>query len=642
MPAKGIQKKIKTPAPAPKAPVRIAKEGFSSASSLILGAICLLVIFVFAPCLKNGFAWDDVAYVQNNALIRSFDMKAIFTAYVAGNYHPLTILVHAVEYHMFGLHEEGYHATNLFIHLCNTLMVCMLVYLLSRKKEVALVAALLFGVHPVHVESVAWISELKDLLYTFFYLLALICYTKYVDAGKKLLYVLSVLFFAASLLSKAMAASLPVLLICIDFFRRRKFSVAVVVEKLPFFALAVWLGIVAIYAQQSESALHAESYPFPQPLFFAASGILSYIFNWLLPLQLTAYYPYPVKPGESIPFIYYVYLFMVLAATGGILYSLRRTRKIFFGFGFFAITIFLVLKFLPVGFAMMADRYMYIPSIGLSYLAGEAFYFFWQKKNMPGVRPIAISVLIGIATFYSVQTMSQNRVWKDNFTLWSDVITKNPTVGIAYLNRGTYLTDHEKYPEALADLTHATELLPDYANAFFNRGVIYKQMNRSREAILDYSKAIALNPEFPQAYVNRGILLRDNQPDTALTDFNKAVSLDPNLPEAYNNRGILYLNKNMDDKAQEDFNKAIELKPDYSNAYVNRGNAWRNEKKFSEAEQDYNKAIALSPDLAIAWYNRGVNSFYAGDKNNACRYFQQAASRGYALANDAFKQAGCQ
>jgi len=330
-----------------------------------MSAILLITFLVYLPALHNNLLnWDDNAYITDNLLIRTINLKDIFSRFVMGNYHPLTILVLAVEYKLFGLDAVGYHAVNISLHLINTMLVCYTVLLLSDKIIIALVAALLFGVHPLHVESVAWAAELKDLLYTLFFLASYIFYLKYIKIRQTKFLFIALLLFLLSLLSKAMAASLPAVLLLTDYFKGRKINVKVILEKVPFLLLAGILGIVAVFAQKG-AIQDIDIFTFPQRMVFACYGFVSYLFKTVLPVNLSAYYPYPIKSGSNIPVFFYSYLLLFIIFSFIVFHSLKHTKKLFFGIAFFAITVFLVLQLLPVGNAIMADRYSYIPTIGI-------------------------------------------------------------------------------------------------------------------------------------------------------------------------------------------------------------------------------------------------------------------------------------
>ncbi len=505
-----------------------------------LGLTIILIItyIIYTPSLHYGLlAWDDNAYLKENPLMTHIDVKEIFSQFVLGNYHPITVLAFAIEYHFFGLKGSGYHTVNLLLHLLNVILVFYTIFLLSNKKEIALVAALLFGIHPLHVESVAWVAELKDLLYTFFFLTAYIFYIKYMDTPKKRYYVFALVLFLLSLLSKAMAASLPVVLLLTDYFKAKKINTKIILEKIPFFLLAIILGVVAVMAQKSSDAIQDIAiFTFPQRVAFACYGFITYLYKWLLPFELSAFYPYPAKIGESIPWMYYGFIVLLLGLTALIIYSLKKTKKILFGLGFFAATIFLVLQLLPVGSTIMADRYSYIPSIGICYLAGLGLFYLWNKK----LKWLAIISLSVFSMFFCVKTYNRCGVWQNDLALWNDVIRQYQNISLAYYNR-------------------ACEL---------------KLENRRDEAMEDFNKAILLKPTYYTAYNNRGLILMDNKNnDDAIKDFNKALELEPKFVMAYHNRGVALFNKGKYEEAIRDFSQTIKLKPDNAMSYYCRGMA---------------------------------------------------------------------
>ena len=568
-------------------------------------AIILLISFViYLPVFNNKLlAWDDDNYIKNNPLIYSINLKDIFSQYVMGNYHPLTILTFAIEYQFFGLNETGYHIINLLLHLLNVVLVFYVINLLVNKPTVALVASLLFGIHPLHVESVAWAAELKDLLYTFFFLTSYIFYLKYLTSQQKKMYVFSLLLFCLSLLSKAMAVSLPVVLILTDYFKGRKINSKVLLEKLPFILLSIGFGIVAVWAQKSSGATEVVNFDFLQRIVFACYGFIMYIVQLFFPLHLSAYYPYPIKSTESIPAQFYLYPILVAGLIFAVFYSLRFTKKFFLGIGFFAITIFLVLQLLPVGGAIIADRYSYIPSIGIFYLAGEGFNLLLNKK----FRVPAFSLLAIITIIFSIKTYARCNIWNNDLSLWNDVISKYQTVPIAYNNRGLIYLHEGKNDIAFKDFNKAIELKPDYAKAYNNRGTLFMNENKSDEALKDFDKAIEFMPSSEGFHISRGNALKNkNRIDEALMEYDKALSLRPDFAEAFYSRGVLFMNQGKNSQAIEEYSKAIGLNPNYIEAYLNRGNSFRDNKQFDDALKDYEKVIMLNPDFPLAYFNRGT------------------------------------
>lgn len=638
---------------------------------IILGGIIAITLMVYIPVLRNGLlAWDDEPYLMKNQLVQSGTITELLTQSVMGNYHPLTILILALEYLLFGQAPAGYHGMNLLLHLINVVLVFVVIKRLNKGPVVALVTALLFGIHPMHVESVAWVAELKDLLYTLFFLLSCIAYLKYLDGNARKYFFISLLFFTASLLSKAMAVSLPVVLLLLDYFRGRKFNKIVWLEKIPFLLLSLLFGIIAIIAQGSTEAVADHTrFSFFHRIVFASCSFLSYLGKLLLPVNLSAFYPYPVRSGDLIPGSMYLCLVIIIALIAVMFYSFRRSGNLFFGLGFFTVTIFLVLQLLPVGNAMMADRYSYIPSIGIFFLAGVGVKFMWDK----GYRNVSGTLLIAFTIFFGVQTFVRCAVWKDDLTLWNDVIKKDPAVEYAYNNRGIVLMNQERYDESVSDFSRAIELNPVYPIVFLNRGIARIRQNKYAEAIADFDKAIELKPENPDAWFNRGVALRNvGRNEEALQDFQRTLELKPQFPMAYYNRGTLnmnrkhyseaindftsaiktdsafadsYLNRgvaymigNKKKEALQDFNRAIDLKPGFINAYYNRGNYYLSEKNYREAIGDYTRAIELKSDYSAAYYNRGLAAFYQGNKQSACDDFNKAATLGFAPASTAISQ----
>ncbi len=648
-------------------------------------AILLITFFAYLPVLHNGFVnWDDDQYIQENLLIRSINLKEIFSSYFMGNYHPFTLLILTFEFKLFGMSPAGYHMVNLLLHMMNIILVYYSVLLLSEKQVVALVASLLFALHPIHVESVAWASELKDLLYTFFFLLSFIYYLKFIKTDKKIFYVLSLFLFLPALLSKAMAASLPLLFVITDYFKGRKINLKNTIEKIPFFVLALIFGLVAISAQKSSGSITDETaFTFSQQIIFACYGYVNYFIKMILPINLSAFYPYPIKSVSELPAIYFIYPLLVLAFMIFIFYTLRFNKKILFSIGFFTATILLVLQLIPVGGAIIADRYTYIPSIGLFYLAGEGIYLLWSKKY----KFITISLVCVFTIFYSVKTYARCEVWKNGITLWTNVIQQyqnvtlaynsravlfdsenkldeafsdysksielNPTYDKAYNNRGNLLMKQNKFDQALVDYNKCIELVPNFSGAYKNRGNLYMNTNKPELAYQDYTKALQLDPKETEVYFYRGNLLQNlKRNDEALSDYANVIALKPNDYQVYFSRGLLFMNIEKNKEAYEDFSKAISLYPSFVEAYLNRGNVLQNENKFDEALSDYNAAAKLQPENPKIYYNRGnllgnkkrydeaINDFSTAIKlknDYALAYF----GRGISECNSGKKDAGC-
>ncbi|HZG01351.1 MAG TPA: tetratricopeptide repeat protein, partial [Chitinophagales bacterium] len=536
----------------PRRPVAVQKL---ATPWLWLAVLAVVTFVVFIPALQNGFVnLDDDRYVEKNPKLFLESKAASFKipeGYHMGNYHPFTMVGYKIIYGAAQLDPYVYHLVNVILHVLNTLLAFFFIQRLTKQNTIAFAAALLFGVHAIHVESVAWISELKDLLYAFFFFAALIFYVRYIDERNKSFYAFALVLFVCSLFSKAMAASLAVVLPLIDFYRGRKFTMAVILEKVPFFVLALIFGVIAIRAQQSMEAIQDSTLYAPvERIAFASYGFVTYLWKLVLPINLSAYYAYPVKNGGSIPTYYYLYPLAVIGILVATIMSLKKTKVVFFGVGFFAITVFLVLQLLPVGGAIMADRYAYIPSLGIFFLFAVGLQRLYENQSQ---RALAYGALGVLTVLYGVLTWERCKVWKDGMTLWSDVIDKAQTIVLAYNNRGVLYNEEGSAILARAKTDPTAQ---QRANAQFNL------------ALNDFDNALRLNNKDAQAWSNRGLSFwRMNRLDSAANNMQRAINIDPNYEVAWSNLGSIYASMGRNDDALTAFKKAVELNPGFADGW---------------------------------------------------------------------------
>ena len=587
----------------------------SPEKAAILGALCLLLAVTavsFYPSLNNGFPnWDDGAYLIENTAIRDISwqaVKKIFSSFYVACYLPLTILSYALEYHFFGLDPSVYHTTNLILHLLNCLLVFWVIFKLGSSVTVSLVTAVLFGIHPLHVESVAWVSERKDVLSTVFFLAAVISYLSYQKSRAMTYYSASLACLALSLLAKAMAITLPFVLLLCDYYNNRKFDRNVLTEKIPFFMIAALFGAIAIFAQHSYGGVRqGQSSNVLYNMVIAGYGLIFYVIKTALPVKLSCLYPYPA--GALLPYRFYIGAALAAVFMAAVIVYGRHSRKVIFGSLFFLITLLPVLQLVPIGQAMAADRYTYIPSIGLFYLTGEAFVWLYRKKGsyervVKTVLPIAgISMVI----LLSFLTWNRCQVWKDGITLWSDVLKNYPDEPVAYSNRGLALYKKGTYHQALTDFSQALKISPRFVDARNNRGIVYKQLKDYKRALADYTESLQINPRYVKAYSNRGLVYHHmREYEKALVDFNQALAIDPQFAIAYYNRGNTYTSIGEDDKAIADYREALKIDPNYAEACNNRANIFLKKGTYDKAIDDYNRALKINPQFATARFNRAV------------------------------------
>jgi tetratricopeptide (TPR) repeat protein len=653
--------------------------------------VSLATLSLYLVALRHEFViWDDPEYVLNNYQIRSLDwafLRWAFSTFYASNWHPLTWISHALDYAVWGLNPFGHHLTNIVLHAANTFLVVILYMKLrdiwtartltsvradAREGQRGLIAAgvagLLFGMHPVHVESVAWVSERKDLLCGLFYLLSLLTYANYVRLRgggpgtgqlrsiRSLLqertYLLSIAFCMLALMSKPMAVSLPVVLLILDWYPFKRFNSlasfqAAFLEKLPFILLSTIVAILTIMAQRTGGAMSLMSIvPLWGRVLVAAKALIAYLGHMAMPVGLSPFYPYP-KPQEiAHVFPRELTLYLLVIAIIAILYSKMRDRAFFLAAAaYYVVTLIPTLGILQVGVQSMADRYTYLPSLGPFFIVGSVSAWGWDRSAMlkQWARPARYCIAFAGASllvFLSLATLRQVSIWKNSIDLWSFVIEHNSdddAYAFAYMNRGLAYAEKGNIDLAMKDYDRTIALDPSYAQAYINRGVLYGKLGQQDRAREDYDAAIARDPSNGLAYYNRGIVFGElGQVQRAIEDYSVAIKLNSSFPSAFSNRGMLFDKMGRYDLAIEDFTTAISLRPGYTDDHIRRGRAFKEQGLFILALEDYTTAIALDPGSAEAFNGRGVVYKHLEQFEQAMADFDKAIA-----LNSSFYQAYC-
>ncbi|MCX6226061.1 MAG: tetratricopeptide repeat protein [Bacteroidia bacterium] len=608
----------------------------SNKKEWLLVAFILFVTFLaFLPVLKSDFVyWDDDVNVTINPNVRELNaasIKNIFTNTVVGGYTPLTTLSFAVENRVFGMKPGVFHFNNLLLHLLCTLLVFVLMRKLEMNLFVSLTVTFLFGIHPMRVESVAWITERKDVLYSFFFLLSLISYLTFYKSKRLLFYFLALLAFIFALLSKIQAVSLPLILLLLDYFFENKFRFKQVLDKIPFFILSLVTGLAGIYFLGQQGTLETGTVlPFIQRIFVGTYSFCVYLIKSVLPYQLSAIYPNPVK----LSVLFYVSALPVIVLALLIYKSGKYRKELIFGSLFFLLNVMFMLQIVGAGQAFLADRFTYIPYIGLFFLIAWALNFLYLSKWKTYV---IITGVIYLAVLGTV-TWSRTQVWKNTETLFSDVVKKYPNVSMAFNNMGLYYRDNNQNEKAIAAYGKAIEINPQGFLSYSNRGEAYFDRGEADKALEDMNMAIKLKPDYGKALSNRGAIWGSKKEfDLALRDLDKAIALDAKNQKAYSNRSLVYYSLGNYEKASLDATSYLKINPDDAAVSNLRGLCFGRLNKNQEALSDFNKSIQLNPKAGAYYQNRSSLYYRIGDAKGALKDILKAQELGVKV-NPAYLQ----
>ncbi len=627
-----------------------AQAVFGKRSYLYIGIILLLTLIVYIPSIKNDFVvnWDDGGYVTEHEPIHelnSDNFRIIWSTFYKGNYHPVTTMMYAFEYALVGPDPTLFHIVNLVFHLLNTFLVFWFILLITRRNEIAAICAALFGIHPMHVESVAWISELKDVLYAFFFLSAMISYYFFINKknNKSRYYIYSLVLFAFSLLSKSAAVTLPVVLLLIDFFTKRKLRFNLILEKIPFFLFSIAFGITAILSQGERGAIQDLTPMFSifERLMIASYSLMMYILKLFVPIKLAAMYPYPHRIDSMLPAEYLIAPFFVLIIAVLVFIYRKRNNYLIFGTLFFLVTISIVLQLLPVGGAIMAERYTYMPYVGLFLILGYAYVFVIDGKSglRKKLKPVVNVVIVLFVLMLSYMSFERIKAWKDGEVLFTDELQKYPDLPFALNNRGyLYYKYHEDYNKALKDYSRCIALDSTFHRALSNRGVLFFNTQRYKEAIRDFTNALKYRPDNTDALIGRANTLSYlGSFAESITDYDKYLQLKPDDDKAYMWRGIAKFRTNKFDEAVKDFDISIGMMPSFYEPYYWKGLTYLEKRDWQNALSDLNLAASLNSSYWEIYYWRGFANQNLNNLNAAISDYtlsiRNNINKGFSLVN---------
>ncbi|MDD3875680.1 MAG: tetratricopeptide repeat protein [Bacteroidales bacterium] len=604
--------------------------------------VLFLTFLLFIRTSQHEFVnWDDQDMVTNNIQIRSLTSENLTQMIIPSSsmneYQPLTTFFYAIIYHFFELNPAPYFIFNLIFHLLNIILVFYLIILLCKKKIIAFFVSILFAVHPLQVEVVAWASASNYLIFSFFFLLSSVYYLKYILSDYRRKYIIyAVVFFILSLFTKATAVVLPLVLLTFDYYLKRKFEWKLIFEKVPFFLLSLIFGIIALIPKAENQVVItlAENFNFIDRLFFGFYSFSFYVIKLIIPFSQKLIYLYPEKTNNLLPFIFYIAPIFVFL----IIYALSLIKSwssvLIFGCLFLISNIIFVLHFIPffhVG--IVAERYTYLGSIGVFFIIAYLVFHLLNKYSEKST--LIYTSLIFYLGFLLISTHFRINTWSDSLTLWSQEVKVNPNNALAYANRGEALYLLEDFESAISDFDMAISLNPNFFEAYNNRGIAKKETGDYSGAIDDYKMASNINPNYAEAFFNRGSIRGEMGDDSmAIANYSKSIEINPNYSDAYYSRGNIFSKIGKVDEAIADYNTAIETDPMNIEAFNNRGISYAKLKQYDAAMADFSRSIEINSNFSDAYVNLGILHIELNRKNEACRNFSIAQDLGSQFASD--------
>jgi tetratricopeptide (TPR) repeat protein len=604
--------------------------------------LVLLTCFAYSGVRYCDFIYfDDPVYLTENYNVKKGvtleGVKWAFTSGYAANWHPVTWLSLMVGCELYGLDPAWHHLTNLLIHILNVLLLFLLFNKTTNDVYKSLCVAALFAVHPIHVESVAWVTERKDVLSGFFWISTLILYTWYTKEKTWKSYLVVIISFSLGLMSKPMLVLLPVVLLFFDYWPLSRLSFpkrppgafiegkktdirTAVFEKIPLLFLSFGSAVVTILVQHHEGAVRSASeVPYGVRISNAFFSYVLYLKKLFWPADLAMLYPHP---GEMKVLPAVLSVILLLAVSIIAVRFLKKYPYFFVGWFWYLISILPVIGFVSIGDIVMADRYAYLPFIGLYVLL---VFTLGDMMKFDRLKKIKIPGMILLFFVLSLLTNIQAGYWKDSVTLFKHTLSVTDNNYVIQNNLGGAYWQEGKKEEALRHFKAALELKPDYAEAHNNLGSVLEKIGQEEDAIFHYKKAIAIHPDFPKAVYNLGVLYgKQGDMTTSVELLEKAIRLAPEFGEAHYNIALAYWLSNQVEKALQHYQEAVRIDPvKFPGAYVNIGRLLVTQGKVEEGRRYLEQALNANPQDAEACYYLGLLSLHQKKAEQAMAYFKK-------------------
>jgi tetratricopeptide (TPR) repeat protein len=599
----------------------------------IIGVLlAVLTLAAFWQVRNNDFInFDDNIYITENVQVqRGLTAQGIEWAFTTGhatNWHPLTWISLMLDYELFGPNPAGHHLMALLFHIVNTILLFVVLRRMTGALWQSAFVAALFAVHPLHVESVAWAAERKDVLSTLFWILTMGAYVYYVEKPKVLRYLIVSLLFALGLMAKPMLVTLPFVLLLLDYWplgrykkteepkKQQAQKVApqismksrfyrLTLEKVPMIALAIASSVITFIVQRTGGAVSSiEGLPLGTRIANALVSYWKYIFRMVWPADLAIFYPYPLNAlpawqvaGAGL---------LLIVATGLVIRAYRNWPYIGVGWLWYVGTLIPVIGLVQVGAQSMADRYTYVPLIGLFILIAWGLPELLSKWS---ARKVAFAAGAGVILLtFTAQTWSQVGTWRNSVTVFEHALSVTSDNWIAHQNLGFALAAQGKDAEAERHYVEALRLRPKLEGAHHGLGNVLVNLGRADEAVAHYLEAIRIKPDYAGANYDLAITLaRQGKTSEAVARYNEAIRLKPDYAEAHNNLGMLLGTQGRVDEALAHFSEALRIRPDFANAHNNMGILLAKQGKTDEAIEHFNEALRINPEQADARKNLDI------------------------------------
>ena len=607
-------------------------------------SLILLTAFAFEPVRHNDFVnYDDNIYVTENRNVTvgltADSIVWAFTTSDVANWHPLTWLSHQLDCQLFGLNPFWHHMTSLVFHIANTLLLFCVFNRMTKALWASAFVASAFALHPLHVESVAWIAERKDVLSMFFWMLTMAAYLRYAEKPKAGRYLLVAAALCLGLMAKPMLVTLPFVLLLLDYWPLGRFrhqslvesesspyksatALGLIIEKIPLLIIVIISCAVTYLAQQGGGAIRlSETFPLKLRIANAFVSYISYIAKMFYPVSLAVLYPHSEGSLQLWQSVASLALLVVISVL--IILAARRRGFLLVGWFWYLGTLIPVIGFVQVGVQAIADRYTYVPLVGIFIMLAWSFAGLVRKLSLPKLVIALPTGLLIIAML--ICTRIQLRYWKDSFTLFKHTLDVTENNYVMHLNFGGALFQKGRFDEAIDHFKQALKINPGFADAHRDIGFVFLKQQKTDQAITAFEQALQMKENWGEVYNYLGLAYAQNgQFETAIEKYNHALKLEPDYAEAMKNLGIAHQRLGQTQQAVENWQKALGLEPYNPDANYNMG-------LFMVSVGDYEKAAAYfaavideKPDWAEARYNLGAAYYQQGKFEPAIENFSEA------------------